>query len=336
MKKTTILFAILFTSICLNAQTKMTETFESLTAVIDSGQVLNGKNNLKKFESNIVYQFGWDTSYGGYWAKNWAASRVIYNKEEPSDFSKHLYAAKPGYGCESVDYDQTNGVNSKKVFLVGQNNSGFSLPMGINNSYQVSQLRISNSTYSYNSMKFGDFVGKKFSAKDKDSFVLIISGYNSAVKKFSKRVYLADFRFADTTKNFLLDTWQIVTFNENEIADSLSFTLESSDNGQYGMNTPAFFVLDNVTIMEHNANIKHIAATSVRAFPNPASQFIRFDIPQKNTDIAIAQSNGQICKKLQLTENTMEVNIQDLAAGLYFVQMKNEAGQSFITKFIKQ
>ncbi len=337
MKKTIILTALLFTSICANAQIYETETFEGLTSVIDSGQVLNGKSMFKKYESGFgSFQFGWDTSYGGYWAKNWAASRVIYNKEETSDFAKHLYAAKPGYGCESADYDFVSHSGSKNVFLVGQNNSGFRLYPTTRNATQVVQLRISNSTYAYNSMKFGDFVGKKFSAADKDSFVLIITGFSNEVKKFSKRVYLADYRFADTNKNFMLDTWQVVKFNQNETADSLSFTLVSSDNGQFGMNTPAFFVMDNVTVSEFIGSVNKIATQVVRSYPNPATHSIQFQIPSADTKVMIYQSNGMLCKQTEIQSNLDSVNIDDLSAGLYVVKMQNALGQTFNTKFIKQ
>jgi len=337
MKKNIILLSLCFTSIYLNAQVFETETFEGLTSVIDSGQVLNGKSMFKKYESGFgSFQFGWDTSYGGYWAKNWAASRVIYNKEETSDFAKHLYAAKPGYGCESADYDFVSHSGSKNVFLVGQNNSGFRLYPTTRNATQVVQLRISNSTYAYNSMKFGDFVGKKFSAADKDSFILIITGFSGSQKQFSKRVSLADYRFTDTNKNFMLDTWQIVKFNQNETADSLAFTLESSDNGQFGMNTPAFFVMDNVTVAEFIGSVNKIATQVVRSYPNPAMHSIQFEIPSSQTNVLIFQSNGILCKQTQIQSSFESVNIDDLSAGLYVVKMQNASGQTLNTKFIKQ
>ncbi len=337
MKKNIILSTLFLTSMCLNAQIFKTETFEGLTSVIDSGQVLNGKSMFKKYESEfITFKFDWDTSYGGYWAKNWAASRVIYNKEEPSDYTKHLYAAKPGYGCKSPDYDFATHSASKNVFFVGQQNSGFAINASIENASQVVQLRISNSTYAYNSMKFGDFVGKKFSAAEKDSFVLIITGFSNEIKKFSKRVYLADYRFADTNKNFMLDTWQIVKFNTNETADSLSFTLESSDNGQFGMNTPAFFVMDNVTVAEFLSSVNKIATKVVRSYPNPATHSIQFEIPSAQTNVMIYQSNGILCKQIQIQSNFESVNIDQLSAGLYVVKMQNVLGQTFNTKFIKE
>ena len=31
-------------------------------------------------------------------------------------------------------------------------------------------------------------------------------------------------------------------------AESLAFTLTSTDNGPYGMNTPAFFAVDNIVV----------------------------------------------------------------------------------------
>jgi hypothetical protein len=185
-------------------------------------------------------------------------------------------------------------------------------------------------------MKFGDFVGKKFSAADKDSFVLIIKGLLQEKVKYERRVYLADFRHADTTKNFMLDTWQLIRLSDSIQVDSLAFSLQSSDNGQFGMNTPAFFVMDNVTMVEFASSINKIATKVVKSYPNPASHSIQFEIPSSQTNVLIFQSNGILCKQTQIQSNFESLNIDDLSAGLYVVKMQNALGQTFNTKFIKQ
>ena len=111
----------------------------------------------------------------------------------------------------------------------------------------VKSMEITNSTYAYNSMKFGDTIAKKFNAADKDSLILVISTFMKGQKMESKKVGLADFRFLDTAKNFILGTWQKVNFTQTN--DSVTFEMVSSDNDSLGMNTPAFFAMDNLEVL---------------------------------------------------------------------------------------
>ncbi len=57
--------------------------------------------------------------------------------------------------------------------------------------------------------------------------------------------------------------------------------------------------------------------------PNPASEYIRFDIPEKS-DIQVYSSTG-VCvfNKNDVSPNE-EVNVSDLAPGMYFILIKNE------------
>jgi hypothetical protein len=42
-----------------------------------------------------------------------------------------------------------------------------------------------------------------------------------------------------------IDKWTYVDLTEFGKVDAIFFTLTSSDNGDYGMNTPAYFCMDN-------------------------------------------------------------------------------------------
>lgn len=84
----------------------ITEGFETMP--MDSGTVLNGSKGERDillhpkgpFVSKIPVL--WDTSFGGYWAAGWAVSRKLDGSGGASDFSKHLYCAKPGHGSEKT------------------------------------------------------------------------------------------------------------------------------------------------------------------------------------------------------------------------------------------
>jgi hypothetical protein len=106
----------------------------------------------------------------------------------------------------------------------------------------LSGMYVTNTTYAYLSMKKGDDFAKKFGAGD--WFRLKITGRNGAGDVTGRvDVYLADFR---ESKKEILDAWQWVDLSSLGKVKRVSFALESTDVGAFGMNTPAYFALDNV------------------------------------------------------------------------------------------
>jgi hypothetical protein len=61
--------------------------------------------------------------------------------------------------------------------------------------------------------------------------------------------FLADFRFEDASLDFILDEWTFIGLNELGIVESLSFTMDSSDIGPFGINTPTYFALDDLLLV---------------------------------------------------------------------------------------
>lgn len=109
-----------------------------------------------------------------------------------------------------------------------------------------------NTTYAALSMRDGDGFGKKFggaSGNDADWFKLTISGIDAFGQTVSSLdVYLADFRFDDAARDYILDDWSFVDLSGLGVVSGLRFALSSSDNGAFGMNTPAYFALDNLSV----------------------------------------------------------------------------------------
>jgi hypothetical protein len=99
-------------------------------------------------------------------------------------------------------------------------------------------------------MAFGDpnNFGRKFAAGD--YFTLDIVGYDAlggAGNVVGTVLFdLADFRDGNSR---IVDTWQTVDLTPLAGAQSLRFGLRSSDNGPFGMNTPAYFALDNLAVV---------------------------------------------------------------------------------------
>ncbi len=117
--------------------------------------------------------------------------------------------------------------------------------------YRFQEVYITNTTYAYLAIKDGNvgpFGGvRKFAADD--YFKLTITGYSATDKKIDAvEFYLADFRNGKTD---IVNTWKLVDLKALASAKYITFALESTDNDPvYGMNTPAYFCLDGLTLTE--------------------------------------------------------------------------------------
>jgi hypothetical protein len=292
------------------------EGFDNI--LVDSGKVLNGRLGETEyiFQSdnfNMTLPVVWDTSWGGLWTSGWAISTKWDSTQQASNFNKHLYCAKP-----------FKGFNQSKAFAVGQNGSFLYRDRA---SAGIASFYISNSTYAYNSMKFGDAFGKKFGGNngtDSDYFFTRIHSYSKGILSDSQDVYLADFRDADSTKDYILNTWKKVMLPIS--TDSVIFAMYSSDNSSWGMNTPGFFAIDEIEYGKSTA-IEISTVNSVNIYPNPASNIIKIKSETALLNASIYNMLGE--KVLGQTLNGLkdsELKVSALQPGSYIILMTTNFG----------
>ncbi|HWB64128.1 MAG TPA: DUF4465 domain-containing protein, partial [Chitinophagales bacterium] len=83
---------------------------------------------------------------------------------------------------------------------------------------------------------------------DPDWFKLTVKAwYNGTLKNAAVDFYLADYRFSNNTQDYIVRDWRWVDLTSLGNVDSLAFFLSSSDTGSFGMNTPAYYCIDNFT-----------------------------------------------------------------------------------------
>jgi hypothetical protein len=114
----------------------------------------------------------------------------------------------------------------------------------------VSGAYFTNNTYAALSMLNGDFVAKKFggdSGDDPDFFTLIIRGINNGSITGSVEFDLADYRFTDNSQDYIVDEWTFVDLSSLGAVAGLQFSIDSSDAGAFGINTPGYFAMDNLS-----------------------------------------------------------------------------------------
>ena len=100
---------------------------------------------------------------------------------------------------------------------------------------------VTNSSWAYTAMKEGK--GAKKFGKD-DWFKLTVTGYDADDEETgTKEFYLADLR--DAEKAYIINDWRYVDLSGLGKVSKLGFELSSTDNGDWGMNTPAYFCFDN-------------------------------------------------------------------------------------------
>ena len=117
---------------------------------------------------------------------------------------------------------------------------------------QPLSVMVTNTTYSALAMRDGDSFAKRFggvNGTDPDYLMLKILGENGAGSVTgSIDFYLADYRSDDPQDDFIRNDWTTVDLTPlgNDVA-TIRFELSSSDVGAFGMNTPAYFAIDNLT-----------------------------------------------------------------------------------------
>ena len=289
--------------------------FEELNESLETSGVRNGSQGKETYAFSqdgftLSLNSDWDTSFGGYWAGGWAFSNLKYTTEEPSDFSKHLYASKPGKGSEA----------SGKVYAVGTEGSYILNSDPLEQS--VAGCYISNSTYAYNSMRLGDNFAKKFDSND--SFALKVDYYLTGSKVGTQKVWLADFRAESTDDHFILDSWQWVAFQFSN-ADSIAFHFESSDMGDWGINTPKYFCLDAIQLVSGAELNKSIAPLTVSIYPNPFDEFLRIEIKEEIQDIQLMDLSGKL-QPIYLVDNKI-LNTSMISSGAYILNVFTKNGR---------
>ena len=112
-------------------------------------------------------------------------------------------------------------------------------------------FRVANTAYAFWSMLLGDAFAKRFggeSGNDPDWFRLTIFGIDEELNLTGWVDFLlADYTFEDNSRDYIIFSWTTVDLTPLGNARYLLFDLNSSDVGQFGMNTPAYFAMDNLT-----------------------------------------------------------------------------------------
>lgn len=230
----------------LNESTKVIVDIEDAGANLDAESFDNGSNLSGKIESGpLEFPNSYNDEFN-FWS-GWAASNVT---DVTTSGYGNQYAA-----YSNLDAEQPGGGEDSDTFLIGAGSGGtapsVTLPETLGDA-RFESIAITNSTYAALSMLEGDSFAKRFGGEtgdDPDYFLLTIVGLNSSGETVGTiDFYLADYRFADNSLDYIVDEWTTIDLTSLDGASQLRFDLSSSDAGDFGMNTPAYFAADNVVL----------------------------------------------------------------------------------------
>ena len=223
----------------------LTVQFEDVGATLPRESFDNGADLAGGFESDGVrFNNSFDPTFG-----SWGGWSVSNTTDRTTPGFGNQYSAISGGGAnDSATYAVASALAGGTIPAISLEN-----PQG---DLRFQSLMVTNTTYASLSMSDGDAFAKKFggeSGDDPDFFLLTIEGRGADGKSVGiVEFHLADFRFDDNGEDYIVDQWTIVDVSSLVGATRLEFALSSSDVGDFGMNTPAYFAIDNVVLVDDN------------------------------------------------------------------------------------
>ncbi len=311
-------------------------TFDDLP--LTSSSIWNGDDNSGGFlNSGYFFENNYTNFGGGLYAwygfaySNMADTLTADYTNQFSSITGKGALESSTYAVSYVNYDWMNN------YLMHPNVIRFTTPKIVNGFYAT------NSTYAYFSMLNGDgALSKKFgglSGNDADWLKLEIKGYSNGIITDTVDFFLADFRFTNNAADYILKTWKWVDLSVLGAVDSLTFGLTSSDNGAYGMNTPAYFCMDNFNGQNIDVGVKNqINSTlQINMYPNPFLETLH--ISNNNSkeafNVNIYDMKGAEILKSRSIHHEFTTNLTGLPSGIYFVKVSG-SDFNYYQKVVKQ
>ncbi len=234
----------------------LTVDFEELP--LESEDFYNGSDLAGGFSS---YGVSFNNEFSGFW-QGWSYSRTT---DITTPGASNQYSAFSGSGAEgSLQYGVAfNGYDGGGGII-----PTITLPAGA----EPTSVKVTNTTYAALSMLNGDPFAKNFggaSGNDPDRFLLQVVGWddnNVPIEDPNGHVHdmpfenanghvhvdfdLANYEFNDPNDDFIVDQWTALDLTPltGLGVRKLAFRLTSTDNGIFGMNTPAYVAIDNLVL----------------------------------------------------------------------------------------
>ncbi len=127
-----------------------------------------------------------------------------------------------------------------------------------------------------------------------------------------------------------------------EVVDVSAFTGQNEVLVQFKITNgySSYLFIDNIHISQNTFSVSDaFTNNSIKVFPNPANELVQLSVESdqsQSTTITIYNSTGSMVNKnaytLQTGKQTIQLNTEALAAGIYLIELKKENRQSSTAK----
>lgn len=316
MKKQT--FTLLFLLLTLFVYGQQTIDFEGQLNLPDT--FLNGSDGSGDFVIDpLIFPNEYDFQ-NDFWSGQWAMSS---SKDSVTPNFTNLYGSIEG-----------EGRNGSDVYAIGQKDLYTGQLSITGNSPIIPQdAYITNTTYAYYTIRDGNQFSKAFggpTGEDPDYFYIRWKGFLNGQLQHEEDFYLADYRFQESSEDYIVKEWTRFDLSGMGMVDSLEIEFYSSDTGDFGINTPLFFALDDFTY-ENTSSGSDRYVSDLKIYPNPVTSELRWHDQEPLKNVEIWDVSGRLHYR---GSNILSIPVKELAPGFYLLKWE-KAGELGMSKFLK-
>lgn len=314
------LFTLFISTLVVIAQAQLVADFENFG--LSTGEFLDGSDLSGGFSSGDIFlPNNYNEDY-----LSWTGFAISATNDTVTPGFTNQYSAITGGGVDGSDSYAVRYDFVPSIITFNEDKLG-----------STAGMYVTNSTFAFYSVRDGDAFAKKFggeSGDDPDWFRITFKGYlNGQLTSDSVDFYLADYRSDNNDEDYIVDEWMWVDLSSLGPCDSIWVDMLSSDVGMFGMNTPAYFCIDNV-ILDPPSSLRNIPIEQITVYPNPVSDRIYLSSLEPFDEVRVIDSEGRIVIQDTPLDDRHSIDVSRLATGFYEVFIAGD-GTFKTGKFIK-
>lgn len=211
----------------------------------DSEGVWEGVSTNNTFSiQNMVFSHEGETGPWGLVWNGFTPARVS-TTEVQSDWLAHQFQIMTGGGMSgqgtpyiigfwNTQENETTPAEARSCRIVYQDS-----PNATPRAFRPLSVYVQNTAYTYYTMVNGNAFTKPFGTED--YLRLLAHGVHEDGTEATTQIYMA-------SEGKYLNDWTLFDLSALGEVKELYFTMEGSDTGQWGLNTPSYFALDNLSV----------------------------------------------------------------------------------------
>ena len=183
--------------------------------------------------------------------------------------------------------------------------------------YYTAGFYVCNNPYTYYAIQKGHSYAAQF---EQGAWLkLIVHGIDTSGNEAGTvEHYLADYRSEKPEAWTLNKSWEWVDLSTLGKVSSLYFTMESSDQGERSMKTPAYFCLDRLMVLTAPASVDESLAATTKLYYDRVAGAVRVESAEP-MEAAVYNMRGALVMR-QRVEGTASLDLSGTPSGVYIVR----------------